>query len=154
MSALSDSIESFIKQLLEGENEAELKRNQLAAEFHCAPSQINYVLQTRFTNQRGYIVESRRGGGGYIRIVRMVEDGADLLYQTATSPRERMTYPEAHALLVRLVQSGALTTEKAQLMQAAVSKPALCDIEEEKQDAVRARIFHTMLLSLIRSQQE
>ena len=70
---LSDTIEHFIKELMtQEEPEVELRRNELAEYFSCAPSQINYVLATRFTPDNGYIIESRRGGGGYIRIVRIV----------------------------------------------------------------------------------
>ena len=77
---LSDSIETFIKTLLaEDEPEVELKRNELAEYFGCAPSQINYVLATRFSPDHGYLIESRRGGGGYIRIVRIVQSGAQQL---------------------------------------------------------------------------
>ena len=77
---LSDSIETFIKTLLaEDEPEVELKRNELAEYFGCAPSQINYVLATRFSPDHGYLIESRRGGGGYIRIVCIVQSGAQQL---------------------------------------------------------------------------
>ena len=77
---LSDSIESFIKTLItQEEPEVELKRNELAEYFGCAPSQINYVLATRFSPDHGYIIESRRGGGGYIRIVRVVQSGSQRL---------------------------------------------------------------------------
>ena len=69
---LSDTIEQFIKDMMQREQQAEidLKRNELAEYFHCAPSQINYVLATRFTPDHGYVITSQRGGGGYIRIVR------------------------------------------------------------------------------------
>ena len=79
---LSDSIETFIKALLaEDEQSVELKRNELAEYFGCAPSQINYVLATRFTLDDGYVIESRRGGGGYIRIVRVMgSDQQQLMY--------------------------------------------------------------------------
>ena len=77
---LSDSIEHFIKTMLSEEStEVELKRNELAEYFGCAPSQINYVLATRFSPDHGYLTESRRGGGGYIRIVRVVESGSQRL---------------------------------------------------------------------------
>lgn len=75
MRLLSDSIEDFIKALMEDEQDQqqaiELRRNELAEHFQCAPSQINYVLATRFTPDHGYVIESRRGGGGYIRIMRL-----------------------------------------------------------------------------------
>ena len=71
MAQLSDSIERFIKDMMEDGAQIEVRRNELAQHFGCAPSQINYVLATRFSVDHGYIIESRRGGGGYIRIVRM-----------------------------------------------------------------------------------
>ena len=78
---LSDTIESFIKTMLtQEEPEVELKRNELAEYFGCAPSQINYVLATRFTIDDGYVIESRRGGGGYIRIVRVIQSGNKFRY--------------------------------------------------------------------------
>ena len=64
----SDSIEAYIKALLSQAGIAEIKRSELADVFKVVPSQINYVIKTRFTESRGYIVESKRGGGGYIRI--------------------------------------------------------------------------------------
>ena len=75
MAQLSDSIEHFIKDLMTEDAHVELRRNELAQHFGCAPSQINYVLATRFSVDHGYIIESRRGGGGYVRIVRMQTRG-------------------------------------------------------------------------------
>ena len=75
MAQLSDSIEQFIKELMDEGSQIEVRRNELAQHFGCAPSQINYVLATRFSVDHGYIIESRRGGGGYVRIVRMRERG-------------------------------------------------------------------------------
>ena len=77
MRLLSDCIEDFIKTLMEDEtHEIELRRNELAEHFQCAPSQINYVLATRFSVDHGYIIESRRGGGGFVRIVRIQTGGS------------------------------------------------------------------------------
>ena len=73
MAQLSDTIEQFIKDLMSGDVQVELRRNELAQHFGCAPSQINYVLATRFSVDHGYVIESRRGGGGYVRIVRMAQ---------------------------------------------------------------------------------
>ena len=97
---LSDSIESFIKTLLtQEEPEVELKRNELAEYFGCAPSQINYVLATRFSPDHGYIIESRRGGGGYIRIVRVVQSGAQrLMYLANERIGEAITEAEIRLL--------------------------------------------------------
>ncbi len=149
MSALSDTIEAFIKAMLEDEDQAELKRNQLAAEFRCAPSQINYVLSTRFTSQRGYIVESRRGGGGYIRVMRMSGD-EELLYEAATHPPKTLTFETGTAWLMRMVQSQSMTREQAKLINAAIAEAALQDVDAQLRDAVRARIFHSMLVAMVR----
>ena len=67
----SDSIEEYIKAILAQAGIAELKRSEIADVFQVVPSQINYVIKTRFTESRGYVVESKRGGGGYIRIGRI-----------------------------------------------------------------------------------
>jgi transcriptional regulator CtsR len=149
MSQLSDTIEAFIVAMLKEEDRAELKRNQLAAEFQCAPSQINYVLSTRFTSQRGYIVESRRGGGGYIRIMRMNDDKG-LLYDAATHPPATLTFETGTALLARMVQIEAVTMEQASMMRAAISDAALGNVDWQQRDAVRARVFHAMLVALVR----
>ncbi len=149
MSALSDTIEAFIVAMLQEEDMAELKRNQLAAEFQCAPSQINYVISTRFTSQRGYIVESRRGGGGYIRIIRM-NDGKEFLYEAATHPPVKLSFEEGSAYLIRMVQGQALTREHAALMQSAISDAVLEKVDLAVRDVTRARIFHAMLLTLVR----
>ena len=86
MRLLSDTIESFIKTLMEDESTAiALRRNELAEHFQCAPSQINYVLATRFTPDHGYIIESRRGGGGYIRIVRLKSSSREELLQSVSA---------------------------------------------------------------------
>ncbi|MEL7601687.1 MAG: CtsR family transcriptional regulator, partial [Bacillota bacterium] len=81
MSVLSDSIELFIKELLDQSDEVSLQRNELAQHFNCAPSQINYVLATRFTPDKGYIIESRRGGGGYIRVLRLSVETSEHLFR-------------------------------------------------------------------------
>ena len=82
MAQLSDAIEKFIKDLMEEGAQVEVKRNELAQHFGCAPSQINYVLATRFTPDHGYVIESRRGGGGYIRIVRLAATSREELLQS------------------------------------------------------------------------
>lgn len=81
MASISDQIEYYLKKLIEKyKGEVEIKRNQLANDFNCAPSQINYVLETRFPLEKGYVVESQRGGGGYVRIIRIkIESGKEYI---------------------------------------------------------------------------
>ena len=111
---LSDTIESFIKQLLsQDETEVELKRNELAEYFGCAPSQINYVLATRFTPDHGYVIESRRGGGGYIRIVRVVQStGQHLLYLIHERIGETISETEAAHIIGQLAERKLITAQE------------------------------------------
>ena len=110
---LSDTIESFIKELLsQDETEVELKRNELAEYFGCAPSQINYVLATRFTPDHGYVIESRRGGGGYIRIVRVVQSGSQhLLYLIHERIGDSISEVEAAHLISQLAEQKLFTQQ-------------------------------------------
>ena len=82
---LSNIIEEFIKEMLEESREIELQRNELANRFNCVPSQITYVISTRFSPERGYSVESRRGGGGYIRISRVRSGPRELIMHTVNA---------------------------------------------------------------------
>ena len=150
---LSDSIESFIKTLItQDEPEVELKRNELAEYFGCAPSQINYVLATRFTQNDGYVIESRRGGGGYIRIVRVVHGGGQkLLYLVQERIGNAISETEAHRLIAQLCQEKLVTDSEAEIMKAAVSDQALAvPVPEPIKDAVRARTLKCMLTAVAR----
>ena len=124
---LSDTIESFIKAMLqEDQPEVELKRNELAEYFHCAPSQINYVLATRFTPDHGYVTSSQRGGGGYIRIVRVRQSSVDLLsYLLNERVGDSIDVQSAQVLCAQLAERKVVSREEAQLMAAALSPQAL-----------------------------
>ena len=150
---LSDSIESFIKTMLtQEEPEVELKRNELAEYFGCAPSQINYVLATRFTQDDGYVIESRRGGGGYIRIVRVCHNaGQKLLYLVTERIGSAIGEPEAVRLIGQLRHEGIVTDTEAGIMRAAVSDAALAvPMPEPVKNAVRARTLKCMLTAVAR----
>jgi len=154
---LSDSIESFIKTLLaEDAPEVELKRNELAEYFGCAPSQINYVLATRFSPDHGYITESRRGGGGYIRIVRVVQTGSQrLMYLINERIGDMISEAEAVRLIQQLMDQKQITVQEAELMRAAISAQALSiPIPDQLKNAIRARTMKTMLLTLARQNRE
>jgi len=150
MSVLSDTIEQFIKNLMsEYEGKIELQRNELAQHFNCAPSQINYVLATRFTPDKGYIIESRRGGGGYIRLVRLKVDKADHLFMLATNRiGEEISERNATDVIIRLVESGAVTAGEGDLMRAAVSSKAL-NVPVMIKDRIRASILKQLVLVLL-----
>lgn len=148
---LSDSIETFIKALMtEEETSVELKRNELAEYFGCAPSQINYVLATRFTLDDGYVTESRRGGGGYIRIVRVVNSARDqLMYLINDRIGQSITEAEAVRLIAQLIDREIITRSEGEIMRAAVSSAALAiPIPDAMKDAQRARSLRTMLTAV------
>lgn len=150
---LSDSIEQFIKELLSAdETEVELKRNELAEYFQCAPSQINYVLATRFTMDDGYVIESRRGGGGYIRIVRVVQTGAQrLMYLINERIGDTISENEASRLIGQLVDQRLVTADEGEIMRAAVSQQAMSvPVPDAIKDALRARTLRTMLTTVAR----
>ena len=149
---LSDTIESFIKAMLqEDQPEVELKRNELAEYFHCAPSQINYVLATRFTPDHGYVTSSQRGGGGYIRIVRVRQSSGDHLnYLLHERIGDSLDAQSAQILCAQLAERKVVTLEEAQLMAAALSPQALsAPMPEEMKNVLRAKIFRCMLLTVM-----
>ena len=153
---LSDTIESFIKELLTQEEQGvELKRNELAEYFGCAPSQINYVLATRFTLDNGYVIESRRGGGGYIRIVRVVSDrGQRLSYLINERIGESIDEASAARLIGQLVEQQIISQEVGSVMRSAISASALSvPIPVSLKDAIRARTLKTMLTTVARHHQ-
>ena len=154
---LSDAIEQFIKTMLtQDEHEVELKRNELAEYFGCAPSQINYVLATRFTPDHGYIIESRRGGGGYIRIFRMQQDTSQqLLYLLNERIGDSIDQLSAGHLIQQMHEREIITPNEAALMNAAISQQALSlPVTTDMKNALRARILRTMLMEIARKPQK
>lgn len=150
MSVLSDSIELFIKELLDQSDEVSLQRNELAQHFACAPSQINYVLSTRFTLDRGYVIISRRGGGGYIRVTR-VETGHDnLLHELACRISDALPQRDAHAMIDRLFEERFVSAREAKLLLSAADSCALPT--QEMADSARARILRGMLTALLQEE--
>lgn len=150
---LSDAIERFIKDMmLEEEAGVELKRNELAEYFGCAPSQINYVLSTRFTLDNGYVTESRRGGGGYIRIVRVARSAAEqMTYLVNERIGERIDEASAVRVILQLMEQQVISRECAGVMRAAISAQALSvPVPDAVKDAQRARILRSMILSVAR----
>lgn len=144
---LTDLVAQFIRSALESDRSIELRRGELAERFGCAPSQINYVLSTRFSPEQGYIVESRRGGGGYIRI-RRVEAGSRLMLMHAlASVGGSIDAASAAAVLTNLDAAGAITPAEGRLMAAAMSERALAGVPAERKGALRAEIFKQMLLA-------
>ena len=145
---ISDLIAEFLQSSLDtSENGVlEVQRSDLAQRFNCVPSQINYVMSTRFSPERGYIVESRRGGNGYIRITRVQIDHQTLLMHVINSLGDEVDLPSARAILSNLVQSGALEENMGRALLAAVGDKALAAVPKEKRDCVRAAILKQVLI--------
>lgn len=150
MTRLSDLIEQFIKEMLEskGESELQIQRNELANYFSCAPSQINYVLTTRFTTDKGYYIESRRGGGGCILIRRIeYEHHKSLLDALNDKIKDNITYDGASQIIDRLFESDFITEREALIMKLAVNDRTL--IAVENRNKVRADILKSMILAVV-----
>ena len=154
MAQLSDSIERFIKELMHEDAHIELRRNELAQHFGCAPSQINYVLATRFSVDHGYIIESRRGGGGYVRIVRMQSHGETSLLETLLNRIGNSVDEEtANAIISNLFERKMITAREASLMRSAVARNALT-LPISAKDVLRAAVFRNMLVQVFRNHEE
>lgn len=151
---MSDCIEQYLKAILAKENYIEIKRASIAERFDVVPSQINYVIKTRFTLQRGYLVESKRGGRGYIRI-EQVAPGADDAYFMAmiTDLGELTTTSQADDLLDCLLQKGLLTEHERGLIGALLNAEALSFGNVREANALRTRLL-TQLLNRLRFESE
>lgn len=145
---ITDVLANYIYELLdETEGIAEIQRNELANRFGCVPSQINYVITSRFTSNQGYLVESRRGGGGYIRITRRQLSKSDFVMHIINSMGNELDFGTATAMLRNLQQSQLISQEEEKLISAAVGEQALSVLTKEVRNIVRASIFKTCLLA-------
>ena len=144
---ISDSVAKYIMQLLnEADGTAEIQRNELANVLGCVPSQINYVITSRFTPEQGYHVESRRGGGGYIRITRRQLSKSDVVMHIINAVGDSLDGGTARAMTENMLQNGVIDSDAASLLLAAASDKSLSLIPREFRDAVRASIYKNMLL--------
>ena len=145
---ISDLIASFLQESLDEAEDGvlEVQRSDLAQRFNCVPIQINYVMSTRFSPERGYIVESRRGGNGYIRITRVRVDRQTLLMQVINSLGTQVDLASAKAILSNLVQAGALSEDAGRSLLAAIGDRALAAVPREIRDTVRADIMKQVLI--------
>ena len=144
----SDIIARFIKDLLEDDGQAEFGRNELALRFNVVPSQINYVIASRFTPEQGYIVESKRGGGGYIKIYRPDYSNKGYLMHILNSIGEKIDSNTAILFLNNMLESGLIDRNSYLLFISAVSEKNFSGIPSQVKDRLRASIFKNMLLAL------
>ncbi len=146
---MSDLIADFIVEMLtDNGGVAELQRKSLADRFDCVPSQINYVIETRFAPEHGYLVESQRGGGGYIRIVRLMDDKQHTLLEAARGIGGRLNQKDAARLTRALVSAELLTQREGQLLLSACSDGALAEVGKNDRDRLRAAIFRCAIMGV------
>ena len=145
---LSDMLTEYIMEMLNDTGDAEIRRNELANHFGCVPSQINYVLTSRFTPEQGYIVESRRGGGGYIRITRVNTDKSATLMHIVNSVGDSLDRMSAEVMIKNLLGLDMINEDTARLLASALSDRALAPVTPSGRDIVRASIFKNMILTL------
>lgn len=151
MSSLSKQIEEYIKALLQEETEGvvEIQRNLLSEYFHCVPSQINYVLSTRFTPVQGYMVETRRGGGGYVRIVSLQLDEDDDLQDALTEAvGTQLTQSDSEGLTAYLYQQGIITQREMLLFNSMLKDRVMTGVEKSQRDMIRASMMQQVLAML------
>lgn len=145
---LTSLIENFIKEMMaEEDGTIELKRNELASRFGCVPSQINYVISTRFSPERGYIVESRRGGGGYIKIQRVMPKPGNQMMHVVNAIGGYVSYSDAAAIVRNCYDYDLITEKEARIILAAITEKSM-PIEQPQQDALRARMLKNILVAI------
>ena len=147
---LTDEIAKMIESMLEaGGGTLDLQRNEMAGRLGCVPSQISYVITSRFTPAKGYLIESRRGGGGHIRIVRKQMDRNEYLMHFFHAVGDEISESEARAYLQNLADNGFVSKREAGIIRGALSESALQNVTPAGRATVRAQIFRHILLSMI-----
>lgn len=146
---MSDMIEEFIKELFtEEENYIEIQRNDLAEHFNCVPSQINYVISTRFKPSQGYYVESKRGGGGHIKITKVNITKSNYFMHIINSIQDSLTGQEVDIFISNFLSYQMITETEAKLLKVATSDNVL-RLPQPTRDEIRAKIFKNMLVNLV-----
>jgi transcriptional regulator CtsR len=150
MRNISDIIEGYLKEVIElqGQGHVEIKRSEIADKFQCVPSQINYVINTRFTAEHGYLVESKRGGGGYIRIVRVtLHSQTDLLDEMDRQIGNDIAQTNAEHIIYRMFDEMVISEREANLMRAAIDRATL-PLPLPLRDEIRAYVLRAMLRTI------
>lgn len=153
MSKISDIIEEFILEQLEDMEFINLSRNEMANFFNCAPSQINYVLSTRFTEPKGFLVESHRGGGGYIRLARVNIDKSDYIKQLLNDTLNGdIDYNSALTIIANLTKIGFLNLNEAKVLEYALTSKAL-SMPIRIENKQRANILRNVIINMLKNNQ-
>ncbi|WP_257351141.1 CtsR family transcriptional regulator [Pseudalkalibacillus decolorationis] len=150
MRNISDIIEAHLKEIIQNSRKKaiEIKRSEIAEQFQCVPSQINYVINTRFTIEKGFIVESKRGGGGYIRIIKIEMDNTTaLLDQVLILIKSRISQSASENIIFRLLEEDILSIREARLMRSVIDRSTI-NVILPYRDELRANLLKAMIQSL------
>jgi len=154
MASISDIIENFILKTMGDDDSVDISRNELASFFSCAPSQINYVLETRFTVDKGYLKESHRGGGGFIKITKIrFEDDDYIKDLILESVGDEIQEKRMGQILARLTRDGVMTTKEAEMVKVCLSDDSL-SMPFVMRDKVRAKAFKSVLVRTLKGGEE
>lgn len=147
---MSDIIAEFIgDMLISGGGVAEIQRREIADRFSCVPSQINYVIETRFSPENGYMVESRRGGGGYIRIMRRMSEDENIIINIINRIGEELSFKDAAALSGYLVKCEAISQKQAKILLGTCNDNALKRLDKNDRNKLRVDVFKYGLLAVV-----
>ena len=150
MASITDKIELFINELMNDSNSIQIKRNELANLFNCAPSQINYVLMTRFTIDRGYYIDSKKGGGGYVQITKMSSDKSKYIKSLIDEKiGYEITYSAAKEVVKSLEKINILTERECKIILSSIEDKVLCVPILELKDKLRANILQNIVIGLL-----
>lgn len=146
---LADLIEKYIRELMLEDDYVELRRSDIANHFSCVPSQINYVISTRFAPESGYYVESKRGGGGYIKISRQLKEKEDYIKVILQKIEGKMSQQIVNVYLQNFLAYNVITEDEAKVIKVATSDKSLVNVEFANKDKVRADIFKNLIINMI-----
>lgn len=146
---LSDLIEEYIRDCIKDTNELELRRSDLSRMFNCVPSQINYVISTRFVPEMGFYVESRRGGGGYIKIIKKDMSDESELATLIDKIGNKLSQSVVDVYLKDFVSYNILDEDKAKMIKVAVSNKSLEKVDKLIRNDVRADIFKNLIINIL-----
>lgn len=154
MANISDVIEQFILKTMGDDESVDISRNELASFFSCAPSQINYVLETRFTIDKGFVKESRRGGGGFIKISKINLDNDEYVSNLILeSVGDELSQKRLSQIMDKLKNENIISQKEKEIIFSALSDSSLA-MPFTIKDNIRAKSFKNVLTTLMKQKEE
>lgn len=154
MASMTDIIEEFIKNLMEENNIIQIQRNELATLFNCAPSQINYVLTTRFTIEKGYYIESKKGGGGYVQIIKIQNDKKNYMKQLINERiGDQISYKRAKDIVFGLEEMELINKKESNIILHSLDDKSLSIPIYELKEKVRANMLKNIIGGLLSNEE-